>query len=245
MEQDTILHEPPLDVSERGADRDGRRQAVNKRLFMQLQVFGGCADAGSLAEHLARRRLQAALYQDANDPRGVAVLTMSEDPVFFVTAGRDVLNSEPFRSLVHKPDFTMFGRTYSSGYEADLEDWLLARPRRVALNPEWRWAIWYPLRRSGAFAQLGQKEQGAILREHAAIGRAYGEADLAHDIRLACHGLDRRDNEFVIGLVGADLHPLSHIVQTMRRTRQTAQYIQSMGPFFVGHALWQSPVPPA
>ena len=61
--------------------------------------------------------------------------------------------------------------------------------------------------------------------------------DLAHDIRLACHGLDARDNEFVIGLTGAHLQPLSHVVQTMRRTRQTAEFIQSMGPFFVGHAV--------
>jgi hypothetical protein len=27
----------------------------------------------------------------------------------------------------------------------------------------------------------------------------------------------------------------------MRKTTQTAQYLQTLGPFFVGHALWQSP----
>jgi hypothetical protein len=27
----------------------------------------------------------------------------------------------------------------------------------------------------------------------------------------------------------------------MRKTVQTSQYIQALGPFFVGHALWQSP----
>lgn len=79
-----------------------------------------------------------------------------------------------------------------------------------------------------------------MLAEHARIGIAYGQADLAHDIRLACHGLDLNDNEFVIGLVGRDLHPLSHLVQTMRRTRQTSEYIQTMGPFFTGHVAWQS-----
>jgi chlorite dismutase len=36
------------------------------------------------------------------------------------------------------------------------------------------------------------------------------------------------------------LHPLSHIVQTMRKTKQTSEFIQSLGPFFVGHAVWQS-----
>jgi len=50
------------------------------------------------------------------------------------------------------------------------------------------------------------------------------------------------DNDFVIGLVGRDLHPLSHLVQTMRKTVQTSQYLESLGPFFVGHVLWQSPL---
>jgi len=78
------------------------------------------------------------------------------------------------------------------------------------------------------------------LREHGTIGRAYGAQDLAHDVRLACHGLDAHDNEFVIGLVGKELHPLSHIVQSMRKTRQTSEFINQMGPFFVGRVAWRS-----
>jgi hypothetical protein len=27
----------------------------------------------------------------------------------------------------------------------------------------------------------------------------------------------------------------------MRKTVQTSQYLQTLGPFFIGHALWQSP----
>ena len=73
------------------------------------------------------------------------------------------------------------------------------------------------------------------------IGRAYGQQELAHDIRLACHGLDANDNEFVIGLIGKELHPLSHVVQSMRKTRQTAEFIQQMGPFVVGHAALRTP----
>ena len=134
----------------------------------------------------------------------------------------------------------MFGRTYTSGFEADLDEWLFGRPRRTALNPAWPWAVWYPLRRNGAFARLSPQEQGGIVKEHAVIGHAYGDADLAHDVRLACHGVDVNDNDFVIGLVGKDLHPLSHLVQAMRKTVQTSQYIHTLGPFFVGHALWQS-----
>ena len=63
---------------------------------------------------------------------------------------------------------------------------------------------------------------------------------LQEKTRLACHGIDANDNEFLIGLVGKDLFPLSHLVQRMRKTRQTSKYIQAMGPFFVGHALWQA-----
>ncbi len=231
--------ESQTDVQERGANQ----QVLNRRLFMQLQVFGGCLDPGKLVSTLELRRTQAVLYQDVNDPRGVGLLTMHEDPVFFVTTLRDLVNTDPFRSLNQKLELTMLGRSYSSGYEPDLEDWLLSKPRRTVLNPSWPWAIWYPLRRSGAFAKLTPQEQGGILKEHGTIGRAYGDADLAHDVRLACHGLDANDNDFLIGLIGKELHPLSHIVQTMRKTRQTSEFIQSLGPFFVGHALWQSPSP--
>ena len=31
---------------------------------------------------------------------------------------------------------------------------------------------------------------------------SFGAADYAHDIRLACHGLDKDDNDFVVGLIG-------------------------------------------
>jgi chlorite dismutase len=114
---------------------------------------------------------------------------------------------------------------------------MLKRPIETVTNHAWPWAVWYPLRRSGAFAKLEPREQGAILREHGTIGRAYGTQDLAHDIRLACHGLDTHDNDFVIGLIGANLQPLSHVVQTMRKTRQTSEFITQMGPFFVGRMV--------
>jgi chlorite dismutase len=230
--------EPKIDVRERGA----HQQSSDRRLFVQLQAFAGCADPKPLVHALEVRGLEAVLYQDLNDPRGVAILTMSEDPVYFGTGLREVLNAEPFASLPLKPALTMLGRTYASGFEADLDDWLLRRPRRTMLNPAWPWGIWYPLRRTGGFARLSPQEQGAVIREHSVLGRAYGDADLAHDVRLACHGLDTHDNDFVIGLVGRELHPLSHLVQTMRRTAQTSQYIHTLGPFFVGHVLWQSPL---
>lgn len=206
---------------------------------MQLQVFTGCTDVAPLIRPLEAGGIEGVLYLDINDPRGVGLLTMSEDPAFFVTRLRDLLNAPPFAGLLHRRELAMLGRTYASGFEPNLEDWLLRRARRAVRNPEWPWAVWYPLRRTGAFARLSPKEQGAILKEHGIIGRAYGETGLAQDVRLACNGLDTNDNDFVIGLVGPDLHPLSHLVQAMRRTIQTSEYIERLGPFFIGRAVWQ------
>lgn len=231
-----MADESRADVRERGANQ----QFSEGRLWVQLQVFGGCADPKPLVRALEASRIEAALYTDVVDPRGVGVVAMSEDPAFFVGAYRELLGGDAFAALTRKPEFAMFGRTYASGFEQDLDEWLLRRPRRTMLNPAWPWAIWYPLRRNGAFSRLTPKEQGEIIREHGTIGHAYGDVDLAHDVRLACHGVDTRDNDFVIGLMGKALHPLSHLVQTMRRTVQTSQYLETLGPFFVGHAFWQA-----
>jgi chlorite dismutase len=236
---------PRLDVTERGAARDGQPQWMDRRLFMQLLVLrcGDGADPALLAtatgEAVQNAGVSVVVYEDVNDPRGIGVLTWSENPAAFVASVRPALNGLAAGALQLRPEMTMLGRTYSTGFEPDLEYWLLRRPAETALNPAWPWAVWYPLRRSGAFARLDGREQGAILKEHGQIGRAYGAQDLAHDIRLACHGLDASDNEFVIGLIGKALYPLSHVVQAMRKTRQTAEFIHQMGPFFVGRAAFR------
>ena len=231
--------EPP-DISEKGGIKNGQPQRSDDRLFMQLLAFGGCAETRPLADALAGAGLTAVLYEDVNDPHGVALLTASQDPSVFVDRLRRLLNAAPFSSLVQKPNYSMLGRTYAIGYEPDLKETLLDRPRRTVLNPAWMWAVWYPLRRSGRFAQLPAEEQRVILAEHGAIGMSFGAGDYAHDIRLACHGLDRDDNDFVVGLIGKDLYPLSKIVETMRKTQQTSLYLERLGPFFVGRAVWQS-----
>ena len=231
--------EPP-DLSERGGIRNGQPQKSDDRLFMQFMAFGGCGDTRALADALSHAGLDAVLYEDVNDPHGVALLTFSQQPSMFLDRVRPLLNAAPFGSLVLKPEFTMLGRTYAIGYEPDLKETLLERPRRTVLNPAWTWAVWYPLRRSGRFAQLPADEQRVILAEHGAIGMAYGAGDYAHDIRLACHGLDKSDNDFVVGLIGKELYPLSRVVQDMRRTQQTSLYLERLGPFFVGRAVWQS-----
>jgi hypothetical protein len=230
--------EPP-DLSEKGGVKNGQPQRSDQRLFMQLIAFGGCADTAPVAEALARSGITGALYEDVNDPRGIALLTLTEDPRAFVERLRPVLNAAPLAGLTQKHEYTMLGRTYSIGYEPDLQETLLDRPRRTVLNPDWPWAVWYPLRRSGRFAQLPVEEQRVILAEHGTIGMSFGAGDYAHDIRLACHGLDKQDNDFIVGLIGKDLFPLSAIVQRMRGTQQTSLYLERLGPFFVGRAVWQ------
>ena len=232
----------PRDLRETGAPRGSTVQALDRRLYLQLQVFGECKNPGEIKKALEQSKLESVLYLDVNDPEGIALLFMSENPETFVGEIRELLNRAPFSNLKRKPALTMFGRSYSNGREADLEDWLLRKPRRNALNPQWPWAVWYPLRRKPEFELLPKSEQDAILWEHAMIGRNYGQSGYAADIRLACYGLDERDNEFVLGLVGPELHPLSRLVQDMRKTQQTAKYMQSLGPFFVGRVLWQSPL---
>jgi hypothetical protein len=58
--------ETKIDVQERGAGG----QVLDRRLYMQLQVYGGCADPKPLAAALEKAGVEAALYRDVNDPRG-------------------------------------------------------------------------------------------------------------------------------------------------------------------------------
>jgi chlorite dismutase len=229
------------DVAEHGRDADGETTSLDRRLFMQLHAFGGAGATGQLIAALEAADVAGVLYEDVNDPTGVALLTLTEDPETFVSEYRRFLQEPPFRDLVPRPELTMLGRTYALGYEQDLVETLVERPRRRVLDPSLPWAIWYPLRRAGSFEQLSRQEQNTVLMEHGGIGMAFGRAGLGHDIRLACHGLDRFDNDFVVGLLGPELHPLSVIVQRMRKTKQTSLHLERLGPFFVGRVAWQAP----
>ncbi|HSI98200.1 MAG TPA: chlorite dismutase family protein, partial [Gaiellaceae bacterium] len=229
-----------VDVAEHGRTAEGETTSLDRRLYLQLHAFGAARDTAALVTALESDGLEGVLYEDVSDPTGVALLTLSEDPRAFVGGLRSFLQSPPFSELEPKPELTMLGRTYAIGYEQDLEETLVDRPRRRVLDPGLPWAIWYPLRRSGSFERLSRKEQNAILMEHGGVGMAFGRAGLGYDIRLACHGLDRADNDFVVGLLGPDLHPLSIIVQRMRKTKQTSLHLERLGPFFVGRVAWQS-----
>lgn len=233
-----------VELRERGAHRNGEPQFLDRRLFMQLVAFtvpsqpGPDAVAAHLAMELQKRNMPGVIYADLHHPLGLAIIAFAEDPDQLAGPFRSTLADPRLPAGIQiRPELAMLGRTYSTGFEPDLEFWLLARPERTLLDERNRFAVWYPLRRKGPFERLDPRQKGAIMQEHGAIGRAYGELNLAHDIRLACHGLDPNDNDFVVGLLGPDLYPLSHVVQTMRRTIQTAEYMEKMGPFFVGRVL--------
>ena len=229
-----------VDVAEHGRTVEGESTSLDRRLYMQLHAFGGARDSATLGSALEAAGIDGTLYEDVNDPTGVALLTLSEAPEAFVSELRSFLQSPPFADLEPKPELTMLGRTYAIGYEQDLEETLVDRPRRRVLDSSLKWAIWYPLRRAGSFEQLSRSEQNAILMEHGGVGMSFGRAGLGYDIRLACHGLDKLDNDFVVGLLGPELHPLSIIVQRMRKTKQTSLHLERLGPFFVGRVAWQS-----
>lgn len=240
-------NEAKLDLTEHGAPKGGKPQVIDRRLFMQLLAYECPPELKTsevirqLGDSFQQEDVGAVIYEDVNHPAGLAVLSYSQDPSDFVKRVRPILQTPKLSGLRLRPNLTMLGRSYSSGFEPDLEFWLLKRPIDTVRNPEWPWAVWYPLRRGGAFEKLDSREKGSVLREHATIGKRYGAANLAHDVRLACHGLDENDNEFIVGLIGEQLYPLSHVVQSMRGTRQTSEFITQMGPFFVGYRAWPAP----
>jgi chlorite dismutase len=158
----------------------------------------------ALEEACSRSGMEGVLYEDANDPRGVGLLTWSDDPDFFVGTVRPFLNAGPFQELTFKPEYTMLGRTYALGHEPNLEDWLMNRSRKAVTDPDWTWHVWYPLRRKGEFNALPPEEQTSILREHGTIGHSFGTAGLAMDVRLACFGMDRERAVSAVGLCAGD-----------------------------------------
>ncbi len=227
-----------LDVREIGAPVEGQPQVSDRRMFFQLHAFTDCNDPEVLLPALSG--LDCVLYKDLHHPDGVGIVIATENPADMVGKVRETFSKDCFHRLTHRPEMTMTGRTYASGRETDLEDWLIEKPLRNLLSTDYPWAIWYPLRRKPNFYLMEHRQRGPILAEHGMLGQSYASQGLAADIRLACFGLDANDNEFIIGIVGPELHPLSRLIQDMRGTQQTAEYIDSLGPFFVGHVFWRS-----
>src|SRR5687768_10986090 len=87
---------PPstIDVRERGAEKDGNPQLLDRRLFMQLLVMrcdrsaDPAAIGASLVRELGSRGASAVVYEDVNDPRGLGLLTWTDRPEDFVSTVR-------------------------------------------------------------------------------------------------------------------------------------------------------------
>src|SRR5579864_1362515 len=111
---------PAIDVHEYGGKKDGAKQSMNRRLFMQLLVFRvheGSADAvatGLLAAMRARK-VPGVVYADAMDPRSVGLLSWGEDPAAFVKHVRPLFIEGSLAHVELRDDYAMIGRTYGTG----------------------------------------------------------------------------------------------------------------------------------
>ena len=215
---------------------------TDRRMFFQLRVLE--AETPALADNLIESlksglqgKVDFVLYRDAASAGSIGLLVWTENPKEFATDLAQALaqvSASTVGAISERPGWTMTARSYANGHERDLEDFLLKKPVRTVLEPESEWAVWYPMRRRGEFYLQPGEDQCEMLLHHAAIGKSYGDAGAAHDVRLKCFGIDEKDNEFVIGLIGKDLFALSRIVEDLRKTRHTSTYMQTLGPFFVG-----------
>ena len=87
----------------------------------------------------------------------------------------------------------------------------------------------------GGGFQGGMIVVGAVMSFYLAYGYNIVRRFHEEDLDIAEHLLAL--TYILIGLIGKDLHPLSHVVQAMRKTRQTREFIVQMGPFFVGRVV--------
>lgn len=223
-----------VDLREKGRDIDGQPQMSNRRLYIQFLAFQGTADPEELSGELRDGGVTGTLYLDLNNPRGYGLAWAHEDPSFFTDTGRKLLSRGGFKNLEFRPHLTMTGRTYALGYEADLEETLFTRPAGRLLDPAYPWAIWYPVKRKKDFESLDEKLKHDIMMNHGEIGKVFGKSGAAADIRLACHGLDENDSDFIIGVLGTELIGPSSTIQAMRKSLQTMHHLENLGPFFTG-----------
>ena len=75
-----------VDIAEHGRTVEGETTSLDRRLYMQLHAFGGARDSATLVSALEAAGIDGTLYEDVNDPTGVALLTLSEAPEAFVSA---------------------------------------------------------------------------------------------------------------------------------------------------------------
>ena len=89
--------EKKLDLREKGGVKDGQAQFLDRRLFIQIQVFTGCEDLKALTLSLEKSNLPAVLYESLHDPKGIGLLTMSKNPENFFTRARGLFSLSPWK----------------------------------------------------------------------------------------------------------------------------------------------------
>ena len=69
------MSETTLDIREKGR-ANGKEIYSDRRLFMQFLGFGEVTDVAALVKSLEESGMDAVLYEDVNDARGVGLLTV-------------------------------------------------------------------------------------------------------------------------------------------------------------------------
>ena len=200
-------------------------EPTDSSLFLQLLVFTDCAEIKPLLLPLKNSLIDCVLYKNFNDPQGIALLAVTDDPEQIVTDLPDVVCSRLFRTLTQRPDLTMTGRAWDGTQRSD-------QLETVVKNEEMPWGLWYTMRGTPAFARLHEVEQAAVL--DSITSPAGLNAEDFVQIRLKSHALDGGGNEFMHGVHARSPRHLSLFVEAIKRTEQYAQHIVSAGPFFVG-----------
>jgi hypothetical protein len=88
---------------------------------MQLLAFGGCSDSRAVAQHLSEAADVVVVYEDLNDPRGIAVVAVSEDPNVFLNHLRPRLATGVMAGLSLKPESRCSADVFAR-LRADLTD---------------------------------------------------------------------------------------------------------------------------
>ena len=68
-----------------------------------LMCFGACRDTGAAVEAVKKSGLKAVVYEEVNNPFGIGVLTMSEDPADFTGPVRRLFQGQPFAAMRPMP----------------------------------------------------------------------------------------------------------------------------------------------
>jgi len=209
-------------------------------IFLQLQVFdiepaaGPRAMVSALSRRLREKRIDAVIYGDANDHRGIGLLTWAADPADLLDNVHALLGGKRFSALTPRPGWVMFGRV--SGEAAD------GTPD-ILLNAEQRWASWYPVRNTPEWGTLDDSTRAKVHKDHGSVAKTFVDEGKVSYVRLSCHGIDPEDNDHIFGLTSGSLADISLLQEAMRGTAQISTYVAKMGPVFVGRKIWQNPEP--